>query len=227
MEKRLRQSLFVMVLVSGLLSVPFAGLSQALIPFELNWQVGTLILNNGDTLQGGASLILPNDVVKFATSNGTLGTFLPSEVSKLVVRKPFNSIPVRRSGEFLHHQREYRRYNWNRDQDFGTFTTPALFVVVVAGKYNLLLREEKQQQFTIGGNVNIHLAAKLAEDRVVEKFYLALPNQQIIFLRHPQKDFLKHFPENKKAIKKFALSNRFAFDRIDHLAKIMAYCNTL
>ena len=220
------------IVVFGGFSLPFSGRAQALIPFELQWKKGMLILTSGDTLYGQASLTLPNDIVKLKNETGETNTFLPNQIRFLAVKEPFNQIPYRRSGDLLLNERDYAQYNWNRDNEYSTYRAPALFVVVIPGKNALLLREQKEQQQTATtGSMAAYVAGQGLEaagaNAVAERFYLSINGQEPKWLRNPKKDLLKHFPEKKKQIEKFAQTQGIYFHRLDHLARIVAYINTL
>ncbi len=223
------------LLLFGMLFLPFSLAAQSLIPVALHWKSAMVVLTNSDTLKGSASLTLPEDMIRLSQPDGSSANFLPAEVRAFYVQEPTGIVPTRRSGNLLLEQRQYAPYLWNQDKDYGTRKAPALFVVVVPGKYSLLLREHKEQLQISGGPSLAGLAlssaaasAQLAPGApLAERFYLSISGQEVKWLRNPKTDLLKNFPEREKQIRKFAQQNDLSFNRIDHLARIVAYINTL
>lgn len=193
-----------------------------------------MILANADTLKGTASLTMPEDLIRLSQPDGSSATYLPSEVLSFEVQDPFNAIPARKSGDLLLEKRTYGQYLWNRDKDYSNYKAPALFVVVIPGKYALLLREQKEQVSNPGSSLaGYALGAALVsaqdspEAGVAERFYLSVSGKEAKWLRRPKEDLLAYFPGKEVAIKKFAKLHSISFQRIEHLARIVAYANSL
>ena len=235
MGKQFRKYLQASLLLFGVFSLPFSAAAQTLIPFTLYWKNATFILVSSDTLHGFASLTMPEDLIRLSQPDGSSATYLPSEVKSFIVEEPYNAVPFRRSGDLLLQNRRYGQYLWNRDKDFSTYKAPALFVVVVPGKYALLLREHKEQLQNAGGptlagqalGAAVSEAQKSPNAGVAERFYLSVDGQEVHWLRTYKKDLLAHFPGKEAVIKKFAQKYNLQFNRVDHLARIVAFCNTL
>ncbi|MBK0402268.1 hypothetical protein I5M27_04685 [Adhaeribacter sp. BT258] len=218
-----RYQTFALLLVTVFLSAfSMKAMAQRPIPFEMKWRNGVVILNNGDTIQGQTSISFPNDVVRVLKTDGTVETIMPAEVQMLEVVEPFG-----KTGDILKSRRVYKQFNWNRDNDYSAFKAPALFIVVESGKYGLLAREEKQAQERIGGNLIYMAGAHITEQAIIEKFYIRTPDQQVKLLRDQKDDFVELFPERKKLILNYARNNNLSFKKVDDLAKIVAYCNSL
>lgn len=234
MGKHFKKALFNGFLLFGMFSLPFLGQAQALMPFTLHWRKATVVLANADTLYGNASLTMPEDLLRLSQSDGASAIYPPSEVRALVVEEPYNAIPYRKSGDLLLQKRTYGQYLWNRDKDYSNYKAPALFVVVFPGKYALLLREEKPQ-IQSGGttlatqalNAGFAKAQESGSASVAERFYISIDGQEAKWLRNPKQDLLELFPGKEKAIKNFAQKQGINFIRLDHLARIVAFCNTL
>jgi hypothetical protein len=57
--------------------------------------------------------------------------------------------------------------------------------------------------------------------------YLSLPDRAIIFLRHPRKVILSHFPTHKAAIASFVQQHQLSWSKPEDLMQVVAYLNTL
>jgi hypothetical protein len=221
-----------LLLFSGAVILSVSSFAQALIPFEQQWKQATLILTSGDTLRGQASLTLPNDIVKILQPDGRISVFTPVNINKLEVLEMQKAASFQDPKNSLNWRREYKTYMWDHDNPYGNFKSPALFVILTSGNYSLLMREERRRQnnaastSVIGYGLGL-AAADLAEQTIIEKWYLSTPNQQIKPLRKPKQDLLSLFPANKKEIEKYAATNKLKFNNLFHLARIVAYANSL
>jgi hypothetical protein len=57
--------------------------------------------------------------------------------------------------------------------------------------------------------------------------YLSMPDREIIFLRHPRKAILAHFPVHKAAIASFVQQHQLSWSKPADLMQVVAYLNTL
>ena len=213
-----------------------ANAQQKPMLLELNWKYGVLVLNSGDTIRGATSITLPHDLVVVTHEDNTVTSALPSNIKILEVSEEIIKVPYRLIQSPLGKRRIYLAYIWDHDNDYSNFRTPALFVSVVSGKNSLLLREERYDKSKgvsapsalgiVGGQI-VGQAARMAANQLnlTQKFYLLMPGQEVKWLRNPKKDLLASFPEKKKEIMQYASLNNLSFTKLEHLAKIVEFCN--
>jgi hypothetical protein len=214
---------FILIaLVFGAFSLPFSALAQQ-TTFELKWKRGTVYLTSGDTVSGPVSLTLPGDVVSVKMPNGQLSAFATVNVTGFNVHEEKDDYNFRAKYGPLEFSRRYQTYLWNHNKDFSNFLSPAFFVVVQPGPYTLLMRETKITVPISRGS--FYNQSSVRTERIIQHFYLAKPDKQIIPLRSPRKDLQNLFPKLKDAMMKFAKSNKLDFDDPIELARIVEYCN--
>ncbi|MCB2376831.1 hypothetical protein LGH70_04520 [Hymenobacter sp. BT635] len=218
----------------------------------------TVLLTNGDTLQGALSLHHSEDVVRITFPDNTMSTLSAVAIESFAVKGekqqrrsaeqydffdarqgyyygvPWYSGPgigrqIRRGRVDAELVRVYRTYRWNHDNDYSDFKSPGFFEQLSSGPNVLLRREvqiEKRAYMGPGG----YGAAGAYSGTYVEiddKFYLGMPNGNVLPLRSPRKDLLAIFRQQAKQIEKYAKDNRLNFTEAKDLAFIVNYANSL
>ena len=212
------------ILLFGAILIAFSARAQQ-VPFELLWRTGTVYLTSGDSVSGQVSLVLPTDIVSVKQPDGTVSAFATVNVTDFVVREEQNSGNFRPAIGPLEIERYYKTYMWDHNKDYSNFLSPAFFVVVQPGVYTLLMRETKAPmpvQVNRYANAN---SMGYRTEKILQYFYLAKPNNEIIPLRNPRKDLQTLFPKLKNDLVTFAKTNKLDFDEPLELARIIEYCN--
>ncbi|KAA9326014.1 hypothetical protein F0P94_16485 [Adhaeribacter soli] len=213
--------------------------AQRPLDFEMKWKNGILVLTNGDTIRGAASITLPHDLVVITSADSTVTSAIPANIRSLEVSDEQMKVTYRLANGPIQQRRIYKTFIWDRDNAYSNFRSPALFVMLVSGKHSLLLREERYERApgqgrnlgasAVGavGGVMAEQVTRMAMNQfnLTEKFYLLSPNQELKWLRQPKKDLLAYFPEKKKEIMQFATQNNLSFTKPEHLARIVEFCN--
>ncbi|KAA9326013.1 hypothetical protein [Adhaeribacter soli] len=195
-------------------------------PFELSWRSGQLLLATGDTVSGSVTLTLPNDIVRVTQPNGAISAFSAVNVKSFLVEHEQNSGLSRHTEGPLTFKREYQSFLWNHDKDYSNFKSPAFFAVLQPGKNTLLMREIKERYYD-NASGSLYSNSRMERERIREKFYLLLPNQEIKPLRNPKKDLPEIYGKKGKQILTFAKENKLSFTEPLELARIVNYANSL
>ena len=214
------KSCFLLFIVFQL---PFSGRAQT--AFELTWRTGEVILTSGDTVTGEITLRHPDDVVRVVKQDGSINAFSPVNVRAFDVVDEQNIGYFRAGSGPLQFRRTYQTLFWNHDKEYSNFKSPAFFVVLKPGNYSLLMRETKERQYD--NSNNFYAGQAVSIEKIEERFYLLLPNQEIKLLRNPRKDLPGFFPKKSKEIIAYARDKGLSFTDPDELAKIVEYCNSL
>ncbi len=206
----------------GAFSLAFPAGAQHM-PFEIIWEKGTVYLTSGDSVSGQVRLTLPKDIVSVRQPNGTISAFATVNVAGFKVYEEKNTENMRTKFGPLEFFRRYQTYPWNHNKDYNNFLSPAFFVVVQPGPYTLLMRETKIQASSgMGSYANMD---RYRTERILQHFYLAKPDQQIVPLRNPKKDLQSLFPKVKNQLVDFAKKEKLNFDDPVELARIVEFCN--
>ena len=213
---------FLLVFIA--FSIAFSAHAQ--LTFDLSWRQGQVVLHSGDTLSGAVTLRHPDGILIVHQPDGSVSSFTAVNVHSFEVRGQKQSGLFRRSASPLDFQRTYQSFMWNHDKDFSNFRSPAFFIVLKAGKNSLLMREIKVRHFANSG-YGYYQGARMMQERIEEKFYLLLPNQEVRALRNPKKDLPDLFPKHAKEIKAFARENKLSFNEPYELGQIINYVNSL
>ena len=91
------------------------------------------------------------------------------------------------------------------------------------GPFTLLMRETKIQTAPTMGNYGVQ--NQYRNERIIQHFYLAKPDKQIVPLRNPKKDLQNLFPKVKNQLTEFAKKEDLDFDDPIELARIVEFCN--
>lgn len=210
------------VLLFLAITIAFSTQAQQ-IPFEILWKTGTVYLTSGDSLSGQVSLTAPRDIVSVRLPDGTLSAFATVNVANFVVRDEQNAGNYRAEIGPLEFHRQYKTYMWDHNKDYSNFLSPAFFVVVQPGSYTLLMRETKAPTPVQMSRYPNDIPYRT--DRIMQHFYLAKPNNEIVPLRNPKKDLQTLFPNLKDDLISFVKTNKLDFDNPLELARIIEYCN--
>ena len=195
-------------------------------PFELSWRSGKLLLTTGDTVSGKVTLSHPNDIVRVVQDNGAVSAFSAVNVKRFFVEHEQNSGFIRQNDGPLTFKREYQALPWNQDKDYSNFKRPAFFVVLQPGKNTLLMREIKERYYD-NASGSLYHNARMMRERIREKYYLLLPNEEIKPLRNPKKDLPEIYGKKGKQVLAFAKENKLSFTDPVALARIVNYANSL
>lgn len=205
--------------------VAFPGQAQQQ-PFELSWRAGQLALASGDTVSGQVTLSHPNDIVRVTQENGTVSAFSAVTVKSFSVQQEVNNGLFRRTEGPTTFKRVYQSFPWNHDKDYSNFRSPAFFVVLQPGKNTLLMREVKERFYDNPSNT-YYTGSRTPMERIQEKYYLLLPDQQIKPLRNPKRDLPEAYGKKSKQIIAFAKEKKLSFSEPAELARIVEFANKL
>lgn len=215
----------------------------------------TVLLTNGDTLQGALALHHSEDVVRVTLPDNTISTLSAVSIESFAVKGEkmqrrdadgYDYYDARQGyffgspatyGNGLRPRRRvdtglvrvFRTYRWNHDNDYSDFKSPGFFEQLSNGPYVLLRREVQVERRAMpaGGYYGGMPGYSGTYIDIDDKFYLATPTGSVRPLRSVKKDLLAIFRTQARQIEKYAKENDLNFTQGRDLAFIVNYANSL
>jgi hypothetical protein len=186
------------------------------------WPKGKVVLVNGDTIYGALTYYRSQDVVNVHHEDGTLSSFSPVNVEYFIAQE----MPSGKSYTF-------RTLLWDMGRPNSDFKKPTFFEELNRGMIMLLMRETFV--YKNGANSNLINTSSYASsdvsnqpyEQVAQKYFVLLPNNQIVTLRNLRKDLYSLFGNKSKDVKSYIKLNKLEFEKRHELVAIINYFNAI